>query len=102
MFEIGGTCITLPNADTLVIGRLSKVANDPQPDVNLNAYGADICGVSRQHIKLIRRGDLTYVTDMGSSNGTFLNGRPITHQRERVLRNGDELQLGYLKVKVRF
>jgi hypothetical protein len=102
IFDINGTSIALPMADTLIVGRRSPVPDDPQPDVPLNAFGADQNGVSRRHVKLSRRGDLVYVTDLGSSNGTFLNGRPITHHRERILRSDDELQLGYLKLKIRF
>jgi hypothetical protein len=102
IFDIGGVSIALPIAETLIIGRLSQAPGDPQPDVNLNAFDADLQGVSRQHLKLTRRGDLIYMTDLGSSNGTFLNGRPITSHRERILRHGDELCLGYLKIFVRF
>ncbi len=98
----GDTQICVPVTETIVIGRQSKVPGDPQPDVQLNMFKADELGVSRQHIKLIRRQDLIYIADMGSSNGTFLNGRPLLRNCLRVLRDGDELQLGLLKLKVRF
>lgn len=34
----------------------------------------DSCHVSRLHAELIRRGDSVYVVDMGSTNGTYING----------------------------
>jgi hypothetical protein len=102
IFEIDGVTMVLPLSNTLVIGRLSELPGDPRPDVNLNAFDAKELGVSRQHARIMRRRELIYVSDLGSSNGTFLNGRPITGNYERILRNGDELRLGHLKVKVRF
>ncbi len=47
--------------------------------------------VSRDHVELVRRGDKYVLKDLGSSNGTFVNGRQI---REHDLASGDQLQLG--------
>jgi two-component system NtrC family sensor kinase len=47
--------------------------------------------VSRNHAELVRRGDTYAVKDLGSSNGTFVNGRMIT---EHELANGDQVQVG--------
>jgi pSer/pThr/pTyr-binding forkhead associated (FHA) protein len=48
--------------------------------------------VSRHHC-LIRLGtDEAFVTDLGSSNGTYLNGQPVRSQS--TLHTGDELQVG--------
>ncbi len=102
VFEIDGVRMVLPVTNTLIVGRLSEQPDDPRPDVNLNAFEARDLGVSRQHVKIVRRRELIYVSDLGSSNGTFLNGRPLSGNVERILRNGDELRLGHLKIKVRF
>jgi hypothetical protein len=102
ILEIGDQWVTLPVADTLTVGRSSDVPSDVAADVDLSAYEAGDKGVSRQHIRLKRKNILVYVIDLGSTNGTFLNGRRLVPQAERLLRNGDELQLGRLKVKVRF
>jgi len=37
----------------------------------------DDAGVSRHHIRVVRRGDEVFVEDLGSRNGTLLNGSPI-------------------------
>jgi hypothetical protein len=102
VFEVNGERLELPSASMLVVGRASKVPSDRQPDVNLNAFDAEALGVSRQHIKIVRAHDLTYLSDMGSKNGTFLNTRRLALGTQRILRDRDELRLGHLKIKVRF
>jgi signal transduction histidine kinase len=47
--------------------------------------------VSREHAELARRGDKLVIRDLGSSNGTFVNGRQI---RDHELASGDQVQLG--------
>jgi transcriptional regulator of acetoin/glycerol metabolism len=51
----------------------------------------DFPGVSRQHAELLRQGPLVVVHDRGSTNGTFLNGRPV---QSAALSEGDVLRLG--------
>lgn len=64
----------------LTLGRDSGVGLD-----------ADV-GVSRQHARLRDEGGELVVEDLDSSNGTFINGEPVTEPR--VLREGDLLQIG--------
>jgi signal transduction histidine kinase/pSer/pThr/pTyr-binding forkhead associated (FHA) protein len=47
--------------------------------------------VSRDHAELSRRGDKFVLRDLGSSNGTFVNGRQV---REHELASGDQVQFG--------
>ena len=48
-------------------------------------------GVSRRHLEIRRRGGELLLTDLGSTNGTRVNGRPVqTHP----LRDGDRIELG--------
>ncbi len=47
--------------------------------------------VSREHAEFSRRGEAFVIRDLGSSNGTFVNGKPVT---EHELASGDQLQLG--------
>ncbi len=49
-------------------------------------------GVSRLHVKVVRAGDRVTVEDLGSRNGTFLNGVPVTTPAQ--LKHMDVVQLG--------
>jgi adenylate cyclase len=52
----------------------------------------DNSGVSREHASLLRREGSWWVQDLGSANGTFVNGLPANVPVR--LRNGDELSFG--------
>lgn len=49
-------------------------------------------GVGRQHAVLERRGDGDWIRDLGSTNGTFVNGLKI--RVEQRLQTGDVISLG--------
>jgi hypothetical protein len=100
--EIDGQQVTLPTLSSFTIGRVSPVPGDIRPDVGLNQSNAEEKGVSRQHVRIMRKRGLVYIADLDSSNGTFLNGRRLTRNCYRMLTSGDELELGSLKVKVQF
>ena len=54
--------------------------------------------VSRRHCQLFEHKGFLLVKDLGSSNGTFVNGKKIAEQR--VLEAGDELGIGPVKFRV--
>jgi pSer/pThr/pTyr-binding forkhead associated (FHA) protein len=54
--------------------------------------------VSRRHCQFFEKNGLLLVKDLGSSNGTMLNGKKIEGQR--VLEPGDELSIGPVKLRV--
>jgi len=82
-----------------VIGR---TVNDVMPDVDLTPYNAMDMGVSRRHVKLTRLLETIMVQDLGSVNGTYLNGQKLVPNQQRVLRNNDELRLGRLVLRVSY
>ncbi|MEE9382625.1 MAG: GGDEF domain-containing protein [Nannocystaceae bacterium] len=65
----------------LVVGR-SKRAN-----LRINDKGA-----SRHHARLFVKAGVAYVEDIGSSNGTYLNGKRVISPVP--LRDGDKIQIG--------
>jgi adenylate cyclase len=77
--------VLLPEGDT-VLGRA------PTCDVLI----ADP-SVSRWHARFTVAGDRCTVSDVGSRNGTFVNGEPV---QTTAVRNGDEVVLGELRVMV--
>jgi hypothetical protein len=84
----------------LVIGR-RDMKNATAPDIDLQPFGAEKCGVSRQHLVVKLNGDHVIVMDNGSSNGTKLNGMPLPAHSEYPLNNDDTLYLGALEVQVK-
>ncbi len=83
---------------TITKGQASGKEFAIEKDVNIlgREPGVDFLvespGVSRQHARLSRQGNQFTLEDLGSSNGTFVNGNRI-HQPV-VLNNGDEISLG--------
>jgi hypothetical protein len=47
---------------------------------------------SSSHARIFARGGGTYIEDMGSTNGTYLNGRPL--RRAERLEAGDTIRIG--------
>ena len=56
--------------------------------------------VSRTHARVYARGGELHVEDLGSTNGTFLNGRRLVQGQGVRMRDGDELVLGALTLRV--
>jgi pSer/pThr/pTyr-binding forkhead associated (FHA) protein len=70
------------------------------PDVDLSPFDAFTLGVSRVHAALrIINGEVV-VTDLGSSNGTRVNGQKIVPHVDYPLNHGDIIALGKLKIQV--
>ena len=56
--------------------------------------------VSRVHARVYARDGVLHVEDLGSTNGTFLNGRRLAERQGVRIRDGDELELGALAFRV--
>src|SRR4051812_24701408 len=78
--------VTLPEGRTLV-GR----GEDCDVRIEDEAVSAD-------HFEISRRGSSLLATDLGSRNGTLLNGDPL--EGTRRLRNGDVLVAGSVRLEV--
>jgi hypothetical protein len=52
---------------------------------------------SRRHAQIVRRDDLYWLRDLGSKNGTLLNGQPVSG--EMILADGAELAIGAAKFR---
>ncbi len=61
-------------------------------DNDVSLAGGDFPSVSSHHVRFDRDGDQLTVRDLGSKNGTLVNGEVITD--DRVLRPGDQVRLG--------
>lgn len=101
-FRDTGESVTLQITSDLVLGRAHNEPGIPQPDVDLLPYGAHEKGVSRRHLVLQRDHDTITVTDLNSSNRTYLNGQMLLADEPRILRDNDELRLGHLVIRVEY
>ena len=87
--------------DEALIGRLDmKTGFRPQIDFT-NVDGREL-GVSRRHATINQRGDLIFVTDHNSLNGTYLNGQRLVPEQARVMRDSDTLRIGHVTLIVSF
>ncbi|MFH1654729.1 MAG: FHA domain-containing protein [Pseudomonadota bacterium] len=50
-------------------------------------------GVSRQHAKVLIEGENAYIIDLGSVNGTFLNGNKLQTNQQTLLQNADLISI---------
>ena len=66
---------------TFVIGRATDAA-----------IQIDSGGVSRQHARILVSGREARIEDLGSKNGTFVDGQPVN--TPRILSDGDEVRVG--------
>lgn len=75
----------------LVINRDGVIGRDPAAD-----YPVLDPTVSRRHAEIVRSADGWRLRDLGSSNGTELNG--IRLIGDRALREGDTISLGHVRI----
>jgi hypothetical protein len=81
------------------LGRISE-GQTIMPDIDLSPFKAYDNGVSRLHavIRLVK--GKPAIMDLGSANGTYLNGVRLTPNVEQPLIHGDTVSLGKLKIQV--
>ena len=75
----------------MIVGR--RGSNSSTPNEGVPAMMVDDARVSRQHLEIVARPDGLYARDLGSANGTWINGRQLSGEPVR-LENGAEIQLG--------
>ncbi len=87
----------------IIIGRSSK-GSVLAPDIDLTNKQASDLGVSRLHlsIRFDKEHEAILVSDLGSANGSYINGQRMMAKEVRVLRHGDELRLGKLVLLASF
>jgi pSer/pThr/pTyr-binding forkhead associated (FHA) protein len=106
LMQIGGqnqTTVGIEVKDKIILGRTDPVEGF-YPDLDLTPYGAQTGGVSRRHAEIIQDSDnkALYLEDLGSTNGTRINGFALEARRRYRLRDGDEIDLGRVHITLRF
>ena len=82
----GGRVLEIVNEADVIIG------SDPANSI----FVADTL-VSRQHAKLTFKKNECWISDLGSRNGTFVNGAAVV--KERLLRDGDVVSVAYVEFR---
>ena len=72
-----------------------EVVNAIQQCVFMSRHGV-------QDMRLVPEHATVLVSDLGSANGSFINGQRMMPKEVRVLRHGDELRLGKLVLLASF
>jgi hypothetical protein len=94
-----GQMLPLSDRNEFTLGRTSD-GQPIMPDIDLSPYHAYAGGVSRLHAVIRRSGEKVTLMDLGSSNGTYLNGKRLTANIEQPLHHGDVISFGKLKIQV--
>lgn len=86
--DLDGKTVTIPlDRDRITLGRSSA---------NELCYPDD-AGLSRQHVAIERKEGQWQVEDLGSKNGTLLNGQRV--ERATPFRPGDRISAGHLTIE---
>ena len=85
--------------ETVIIGRSDALTGEA-PDVDLLPDNAVELGVSRRHACLTFRNPAVFITDLGSTNRTFLNRSLLLRGQPYAVKEGDEIRLGNAIIRV--
>jgi predicted component of type VI protein secretion system len=94
-----GMILHLNGQNEFTLGRVAE-GQPILPDVDLSPYEGYAQGVSRLHAALKTNNNRVFITDLGSSNGTRVNGQKIMPNVDFPLNHGDVVALGKFKIQV--
>jgi hypothetical protein len=94
-----GKLIPVPDKTEFTVGRASE-GQPITPDIDLGEFNAFDFGVSRLHIVVRLTGEKLTVMDLGSSNGTFINGIRLPSNSEQGISSGDVVSLGKFRIQI--
>lgn len=94
-----GQVLPLSDRNEFTMGRVSE-GQPIMPDIDLSPYSAYAAGVSRLHAVIKRVSGNVIFMDLGSANGTYVNGKRLSSNAEQRLNHGDIVALGKLKMQV--
>jgi pSer/pThr/pTyr-binding forkhead associated (FHA) protein len=93
MWVLGGAGPDDPPTFRLKSGAVKTIGRAPGAD-----FIVDAPMVSRLHCRLTAFGDRVEVVDLTSTNGTFVNDRPVD---KAAIRAGDRLRVGRMELTLR-
>jgi hypothetical protein len=96
--KIDNKFATIPITERIVVGR---TLDDDVVDFDLTPYDAYHYGVSRHHAIMTLLEGFLYIEDLGSTNGTRINGFQLTSKQKYRLRDGDEIEFARLRMTIK-
>lgn len=92
-----GVQFFLPEKQDIKVGRFDSVTGI-HPDIDLGEIDT-YKTTSRRHASILREGEKLFVyEEIGTSNGTYVNGKRIRTGAKSALKNGDWVQFGGVKM----
>lgn len=92
--------LVIPLKGKTILGRSATVEADGTTHVDLSPFLAYQLGVSRRHLMLAPDDEDILAFDLNSNNGSFVNGVRLTAGNGHRIKDGDELTLGSLTMRV--
>jgi len=86
---------------TTLIGR-TDVKSGIFVEIDLGSMLGDHKIISRRHAQITQEGDRFYLEDLGSVNGTRLNGQRIPPKEKKPIWDGDKIEFGRGGVQLTF
>ena len=101
LLQLSGESIAIQGPSTLIVGRDESLRDK---GIDLTHFDAEEMGVSRKHAQIhhVSASNYLEIVDLGSVNGTYLNGQMLSPLQAYPLYDGDTVNLGSLVVQVRF
>lgn len=96
-----GDLLLVERVERITLGRRTEDAG-AAISIDLTPYGGEHSGVSRRHAVILVSQDMYLLQDLGSTNGTRLNAVNVLPNSSQVLRSGDMIQLGLIRIQVVF
>lgn len=94
-----GRMVALGWASGVLIGREDS-ARSVGPDIDLGPDGGYDAGVSRRHARIAAGAAGLVLEDLGSANGTLLNGRPLARGESVALERAAEVTCGSMVLQI--
>jgi hypothetical protein len=92
--------LVIRQTEKVVLGR--NISSNPPVTYDLTPYGAGDLGVSRHHALIELNNGACTITDLGSTNGTWLNDSRLIPQKPYPVHSGEQVRLGNMSMYVYF
>jgi len=93
--------MVVPVKHRIVLGRSDEDDPTHRPDVDFLSCNALRNGISRSHAMIeTSNNNEIHLIDLDSRNGTFLNDEQLIPNQAVMIKDGDQVQLGRLKMTI--